>query len=95
MVSVVKSGHGKRAGVDGYFVGGKTGTANIADLRGGYSNQTNHTFIGFAPAEQPKFLILVKFSKPKNVPYSSDSAAPAFAEMTDYLLKYYQIPPEF
>lgn len=95
LVSVVKNGHAGRASVDGYFVGGKTGTANIADKRGGYSEQTNHTFVGFAPSNNLQFVILVKLSKPKNVPFSSDSAAPAFAEMANYLLKYYQVPPDF
>ncbi|MFC1622505.1 peptidoglycan D,D-transpeptidase FtsI family protein [Patescibacteria group bacterium] len=95
LVSVIKNGQAKRAGVAGYYVAGKTGTANIADKSGGYSEQTNHTFVGFAPVNSPKFVILVKLSKPKNVPFSSDSAAPAFGQMTEFLLQYYQIPPDF
>ena len=61
----------------------------------GYSDETNHTFVGFAPVDEPKFVILTKFSKPKNVRFSSDSAAPAFAEIAKFLLQYYQIPPDY
>jgi len=96
LVSVVKNGHGSRAGVKGYYVAGKTGTANIARRGGkGYTQETNHTFIGFAPVDNPKFVTLVKLSKPKNVRFSSDSAAPAFAEIAEFLLHYYQVPPDF
>ena len=96
LVSVVKNGHGDNAQVDGYYVAGKTGTANIAKKSGkGYSDETNHTFVGFAPVDEPKFVILTKFSKPKNVRFSSDSAAPAFAEIAKFLLQYYQIPPDY
>ena len=95
LVSVVKNGHGARAGVNHYYVAGKTGTANIADPRGGYSEQTIHTFVGFAPVEIPKFVIFLKLSRPKNVRFSSDSAAPAFAEIAEFLLQYYQVPPDY
>lgn len=96
LVSVVKNGHGSRAQIDGYYVAGKTGTADIAMGKGkGYTGQTTHTFVGFAPVDEPKFVILVKFSKPKNVRFSSDSSAPAFAEMAKFLLQYYQVPPDY
>ncbi len=96
LVSVVKNGHGNQAQVDGYYIAGKTGTANIAKENGkGYTDETIHTFVGFAPVDDSKFVILVKFSKPKNVPFSSDSAAPAFAEIAKFLLQYYQVPPDF
>lgn len=96
LVSVVKNGQAKKAGVNHYYVAGKTGTANIADPNGGYlENAVNHTFVGFAPVNNPKFVIAIKLTKPKNVAYSSDSAAPAFGELAEYLLKYYQIPPDF
>ncbi len=97
LVSVVKNGHGKRANVKGYYVAGKTGTANIANPHGGgyYKDQTNHTFIGFAPVDKTKFVVLVKLSKPKNVRFSADSCAPAVGEIIKYLLQYYQIPPDY
>jgi len=96
LVSVVKNGYGSKAGVDGYYVAGKTGTANIASKQGGYlKDQTNHTFVGFAPVDAPRFVVLIKLSKPKNVAFSSDSATPATGEIIEYLLQYYQIPPDY
>jgi len=63
-------------------------------FRGGYSTKTMHTFIGFAPMEEPAFVMLVKLDDPKDVPYSASSAAPLFGKIADYLLKYWQIPME-
>ena len=92
LVSVVDNGHSQAAKVDGYYVAGKTGTAQIASV-GGYGEETNHSFIGFAPVDNPKFVILIKFEKPY-IKYASISTTPVFHDMTEFLLKYYQIPPE-
>ncbi|PIR05644.1 hypothetical protein COV56_01740 [Candidatus Kuenenbacteria bacterium CG11_big_fil_rev_8_21_14_0_20_37_9] len=95
LVSVVKNGHAKKAQVPGYYIGGKTGTAEIADrLAGGYSNDTNHSFVGFGPLENTRFVIFVKLSKPKKGIYAESTSVPAFAKMASFLLQYYQIPPE-
>lgn len=93
LVNVVEEGHGKLAAVDGYYVAGKTGTAQVAG-RGGYSNKTIHTFVGFAPIEDPKFVMLVKLDDPKDVKYSASSAAPLFGELADFILNYYQVEKE-
>jgi len=95
LVSVVKNGHAKGAQVPGYYVAGKTGTANIADKKGGYSTDTIHTFIGFAPADKPKFVVLVKITKPRNSTFAEGSVVPAFAEIAKFLLNYYQVQPEY
>lgn len=95
LVSVVKNGHGKKAQVAGYYLGGKTGTAEIADERGGYSDQNNHSFIGFGPLEDSKFVIMVKLSKPKWGRFSAVTAAPTFQKMAKFLLQYYKIPPSY
>ncbi len=93
LVSVVKNGHAKGAGVDGYFVGGKTGTAEIA-AKGGYSeHETIHSFVGFGPFEDPKFVILVRLDKPKVGKYSAMTAAPTFAKVAKFLFQYYSIAP--
>jgi cell division protein FtsI/penicillin-binding protein 2 len=92
-VKVVEGGHATGAGVKGYYVGGKTGTAQVADA-GGYGKKTIHSFIGFAPAENPKFVMLVKLDHPKNVPWAASSAAPLFSEIAEFILNYYQIPKE-
>lgn len=95
LVSVVKNGHGKKAQVVGYYLGGKTGTAEIAAEGGGYSDQNNHSFIGFGPLENSKFVIMVKLSKPKWGRFSAVTAAPTFQKMAKFLLQYYKIPPEY
>ncbi len=94
LVSVIKNGHGKLAQVQGYYLGGKTGTAEISSKSGGYAKQgTNHSFIGFGPLDNPKFVIMVKLSKPKWGKFSAVTAAPTFQKMAKFLLQYYQIPP--
>lgn len=95
LVSVVEAGHGRRAGVPGYFIGGKTGTAQVAKADGpGYDPEKNvGTFAGFAPVPDPAFAMVVKVVNPKAVRFAESSAAPAFGEMAQYLLNYFQIPP--
>ena len=96
MVNVIDSGHARLAGVDGYYVAGKTGTAQVADMeKGGYlENHTNHTFVGFAPVEDPAFVMLTKLDNPRNVKYAASSAAPLFGEIAEFILNYYQVPKE-
>ncbi|TFB08175.1 penicillin-binding protein 2 [Candidatus Atribacteria bacterium MT.SAG.1] len=95
LVSVIEDIYARRAQVDGYFVAGKTGTAQIPLEQGGYSkDRTIHTFIGYLPADNPKFLILIKLENPKGVSASSYSAAPLFSEVAKYIVNLWQIPPE-
>ena len=96
MVNVVDGGHAKLAEVNGYYVGGKTGTAQVADKeKGGYSDdKTIHSFVGFAPVENPRFVMLVKLDDPKDVEYSASSAAPLFGKVAEFILNYFQIPKE-
>lgn len=95
MVSVVKNGHGKKAGVPGYLVAGKTGTAQIPKKEsGGYEDNAHiGSFVGFAPAFDPKFVMLVKIDNPKNVEWAESSAAPTFGEMAKFMLDYFGIEP--
>ncbi len=95
MVNVVRNGHGQRAGVPGYFVAGKTGTAQVPNENGpGYDPyHTIGTFCGFAPVEAPKFVMCVKIDKPKDVQWAESSAAPLFGKMAKFMLNYYGIPP--
>lgn len=94
LVSVVESGFGKKAGVPGYKVAGKTGTAQIPKSGGGYEeNIFNHSFAGFAPADDPRFAMIVKLDKPKSSVYAESTAAPLFGEIASFLLNnYYRIP---
>ncbi len=96
LVSVVEDGHGKRAAVPGYWVAGKTGTAQVPLKNGpGYEKDlTIGSFAGYAPASDPKFVMLVKIDHPRDVQWAESSAAPVFGQMAAFLLTYLQIPPE-
>jgi cell division protein FtsI (penicillin-binding protein 3) len=95
LVRVVTEGTGKRARIPGYRVGGKTGTAQIR-VRGetvGYVS----SFVGFAPAEDPRFLALVIMSRPSmsgGTPYGGSCAAPAVGEILELCLRYALVPPQ-
>ena len=91
MVSVVDDGQARNARVPGYYVAGKTGTAQIPGP-GGYSEDTNHSFVGFAPIDDPKFVMIVKFEKPARK-YADSTAAPTFAEIAKFALQYYGVAP--
>ena len=95
LVSVVKNGHGKRAGVPGYLIAGKTGTAQIPKKDGPGYEEGRHigSFAGFAPAYDPKFVMLVKLNNPKNVEWAESSAAPTFGEMAKFVLDYFGVEP--
>lgn len=91
LVSVIDKGHASGAGVKGYYLAGKTGTAQISGI-GGYIDDTNHSFVGFGPIDDPKFAMIVKFEKPE-LKYSASTAAPTFGDIAKFLLNYYHIPP--
>ncbi|MDP2685524.1 MAG: penicillin-binding protein 2 [bacterium] len=95
LVNVVRNGHGQRAGVEGYYVAGKTGTAQIPSEDGpGYDpNFTIGSFCGFAPVDNPKFAMCVKIDKPRTVQWAESTAAPIFGHLAQFMLNYYGIPP--
>ncbi len=93
MVNVVDRGHARLARVPHYYVAGKTGTAQIPGKGGYNAEETNHSLIGFAPADNPVFVMLVKYEKP-NQPYAESTAAPVFGDIAKFLLRYYEVPPE-
>lgn len=95
LVSAVENGFSKGGRVNGYYVAAKTGTAQVPDpKKGGYLDDTIHTFIGYAPAYNPRFIILIKLDKPKGIEFASLSIAPVFKEIAKFLLNYYEIPPD-
>jgi cell division protein FtsI/penicillin-binding protein 2 len=80
--------------VPGYTVGGKTGTANIADENGSYIPDTYiASFAGVAPLDNPQIAVLVKIDKPKDVPWGSAVAAPVFSEIANKALPYLGVAP--
>jgi cell division protein FtsI (penicillin-binding protein 3) len=76
---VEKGGTGWRAQIDGVRVAGKTGTSQKVNSNGGYSARGRiGSFIGIAPAEQPRLVILVAIDEPKTAVYGGEVAAPVF-----------------
>lgn len=93
LVNAVEKGEAQWAKLKGYRIAGKTGTASIP-VKGHYDpNNTITSFIGFAPAEKPKFVMLVILDKPTASIYAAETAAPLFFDLAANLLSYYGIPP--
>lgn len=92
LVSVVEDGLGTPAAVDGYRVGGKTGTAEIA--QGGTYAENNYilSFMGFAPADNPKYACLVIVDSPESGGNSGSLAGGIFSKVMKNILNYYQVP---
>jgi cell division protein FtsI/penicillin-binding protein 2 len=82
------------AHIDGYVLAGKTGTAEKPDETGGYSDtKFVASFVGFAPARDPKLLVTVMVDEPQGDIYGGTIAAPAFKEITSFALNYLRISP--
>lgn len=99
LVSSVENGYAKRAKIPGYYIAGKTGTAQVSFSalgidKPGYSEKTIQSFIGYAPALNPKFLILVKLDNPRAQSASFSTTLTA-REIIKYIIDYYQIPPDY
>jgi cell division protein FtsI/penicillin-binding protein 2 len=93
LTSVVDNGFDK-ARIQRYDVAGKTGTAQIASPKGGYlEGQYNHSFVGFVPASNPKFVILIRIEKPQGITFAADSLSPVFKDVALFLINYLNIPP--
>ncbi|OOC60544.1 stage V sporulation protein D [Paenibacillus ihbetae] len=91
--SVVAKGTGRPAFIDGYRVGGKTGTAQKV-VNGRYSS-TEHivSFIGFAPADDPEIVVYTAVDNPKGIQFGGVVAAPIVQNILEDALHYMNIPP--
>lgn len=93
LVSTIENAEAKWDRPKGYSIGGKTGTAQVP-IKGFYdASKTIASFIGFAPAADPKFLIFVVLYEPKTSQWGSETAAPLFFEIAKQLIVYYNISP--
>ena len=93
LVNAVNNGEAKFARIKGYRIAGKTGTAQIP-IAGHYDpNKTIASFIGFAPADNPKFVMLVIVDRPTTSIYGAETAAPIFFDIARDILTYYNISP--
>jgi cell division protein FtsI (penicillin-binding protein 3) len=95
LTGVVGSGTGRFAAIPGYAVAGKTGTAQKLDPS---TRRYSHapgvlSFVGFAPADEPRFVMLVMLDEPRNEKWGSEAAAPIFSAIGREILRYLEVPP--
>jgi len=96
LISVVEAGTGHNAAIPGYAVAGKTGTAQKLDpATHRYSRAPGVlSFVGFAPADDPRFVMLVMLDEPKNEKWGSEAAAPIFSAIGREVLRYLDVPSQ-
>lgn len=93
LTEVVKRGEFHRLALQGYGIAGKTSTSQIP-IPGGYDpDHTITTFVGFAPAKDPEFIMLVKLDKP-SINNSAETVVPVWMDMVKDLFNFYGIGPE-
>jgi len=93
MVEAAKSGEAKWTHLRGFNIAGKTGTAQIP-IAGHYDEEkTIASFVGFAPADDPKFAMIVTLKEPSSSPWSSETAAPLWYSIAKELFMYLGIQP--
>ncbi|MBI2630882.1 penicillin-binding protein 2 [Candidatus Nomurabacteria bacterium] len=87
---------GLKKGLEHFSVAAKTGTAQVADnVSGGYyEDRHTHSFVGYFPAYDPKFIVLLYAVNPKGVQYAATTWTDPFLDITKFLLNYYNIPPD-
>lgn len=98
LVEAVENGTDTNAQVDGYTVAGKTGTARKPQESGGYADAAGNYqyvagFTGMVPAEDPELTMIVAIDEPSASIYGGTAAAPLFAELSNFALSRFQIPP--
>lgn len=96
LVEVMETEYRDRFGIPGYRVAAKTGTAEIPSPTGGYESGPGSTIasvVGFGPAEDPAFTVLVKIDRPKKSPWGERAAGPAFRRIFQELFLLYGIAP--
>lgn len=94
MVTVMDKG--LKVGLDNFSIAVKTGTAQVADnVNGGYyADKHTHSFVGFFPAYDPKFIVLLYAVNPKGVLYAATTWTNPFLDIAKFLLNYYEVPPD-
>jgi cell division protein FtsI (penicillin-binding protein 3)/stage V sporulation protein D (sporulation-specific penicillin-binding protein) len=79
-----------------YSIAAKTGTAQIADPenKGYYADRYLHSFFGYFPAYNPRFIVFLYHVYPKEVDYASETLTDPFIQLTKFLINYYELPPD-
>ncbi len=95
LVSVIENGYDGKAGIDGYYVAGKSGTAQVArkDGRGYEQGHTIATFVGYGPIQDPKYVIVVMLDHPRTSQWASDTSVVVGREISEFLLHYLKVAP--
>lgn len=98
LAEAVANGTGQQAQVDGYTVGGKTGTARKPQEGGGYEDAAGNYhyvagFTGMVPVDDPELSIIVVIDEPTATIYGGGAAAPLFADLANFALSRFRIPP--
>ncbi len=94
MINSAQHGEAQWIFKDTHTVAGKTGTSQIP-VKGGYKEDaTIASFIGFAPAENPRFVMLVKLNEPQSSPWAAETAAPLWYKVAEKLFLLLNIPPD-
>jgi cell division protein FtsI (penicillin-binding protein 3) len=92
---VVDEGSGHFAQIPGYTVAGKTGTSQVVDpATGTYGDEYVSSFIGFAPATDPKYVALIAVDGAERTYWGEITAAPAFRKVMSFALSYFNVPPD-
>ncbi len=97
MLSVVVDDalRGGTVALPNHSIGAKTGTAQIASDTGGYyEDRYLHSFFGYFPAFEPRFIVFMYTVEPQNVRYASETLTDPFMEVARFLINYYSIPPD-
>ena len=82
------------AAISGYYVAGKTGTSRKSMGRLGYTSKYFASFVGFVPADNPAFVLLVTTDEPKGGRYGGTVSGPIFRRIAERALNYLKIPPD-
>lgn len=81
--------------MDRYSIAAKTGTAQIPHPEGGYYEDRNlHTFVGYLPAYDPKFLVFLSIRSPRGVRYAAETLSDPFFDISQFLISYYELTPD-